>query len=126
METKKIYTQHEENIDWMNRVLFYYDELKIMQKRLSEIASKNTSKDLLANVEHFQNQMIVQKNNLDELKHAINISNDEISREIKNNTTAVDHRSMKDHSEIRESIASFEKNFTSLKGEFNTLISKWM
>lgn len=126
MKTEKIYTQHEENKEWMNKLLFYSDEIKVMQHRIEEIASKNTSKDILASVEHFQNQIIVQKNNIDTLKHEININNDEIAKEIKSNPTAVDHRSIKDHSEIRNGVESFEKVITSLKAELNQLLVKWM
>src|SRR5688572_300254 len=97
MKTEKIYTQHEENKEWMNNILFYKDELQIMEHRIQEIASKYTSKETLANVEHFQNQLIVQRNNLDTLKHEINISNDAITRELKHNETAADRRSIKDH-----------------------------
>ena len=40
MKTEKIYTQHEENQEWMSNAAFYSDEIKIIESRLSEIASK--------------------------------------------------------------------------------------
>ena len=126
MKTEKIYTQHEENKEWLNNILFYKDELKVMQNRLQEIASKNTAKELLKEVEHFQNQLIVQRENCDVIQHEINISNDIINNEIKKNTTAIEHRSISDHSSVRDNIGSFEKNFKELKKEFNLFLSKWM
>ena len=82
MERQKIYKQHEENKKWMNDLLFFQDELKVMSRRLSEIAAKNTSKEVLAQLEHFQNQAIVQQNNIDELKHHLNVGNDHLRNEI--------------------------------------------
>ena len=54
MKTEKIYTQHEENKTWSNNLSFYKDEVKIMENRLAEIISKNTSKEILVQAEHFQ------------------------------------------------------------------------
>ncbi|MBA3680374.1 MAG: hypothetical protein H0W73_04285 [Bacteroidetes bacterium] len=124
MKTEKIYTQHDENKEWMNNLLFYRDEIKIMKGRVAEIASKNTSKDRLAQVEHFQNQLLIQRGQIDTLKHAINLDNDSIDKEIKKNAIALEHRSIKDHDTTRENMVAFEKNFSSLKLELNTFLNK--
>lgn len=126
METQKIYQQHEENKKWMNDMLFFQDEIKVMERRLSEIAAKNTSKDVLSNLEHFQNQLIVQKNTIDTLKHELNIGNDAITAEIKKNGTAVDHRNVPDHTALRSQVTSFEKVYGDNKAEINRFFSKWM
>jgi hypothetical protein len=126
MKTEKVYTQHEENKEWMNNLLFYIDEIKIMQNRLQEIVSKNTSKEVLAKVEHFQNQILVQKGHIDSIKHEINLSNDQIKAETAKNSTAIDHRSIKDHTVVRENMKSFEKLFKDLRIELNTFLSERM
>ncbi len=126
MKTEKIYTQHEENKEWMSNLLFYRDEIKIMNERIAEIASKNTSKEVLAQIEHFQNQLLIQTNQLSILKHDLNLDNDAIDNEIKKNSVAVDHRSIEDHAGIREKMAAFEKIFSSFKKELNAFLSKWM
>ena len=126
MKTEKIYTQHEENKEWANNLSFYKDEIKIFRNRISEIASKNTSKDVLAQVEHFQNQLLIQRDHIDRINHDINISNDAINAEIKKNGTAVDHRSMADHAAIRDNMKSFESIYITLKIELNIFLSKWM
>lgn len=126
MKTEKIYTQHGENKEWMNSVAFYRDEIKVMESRLKEVAAKNTSKEVLKQVEHFQNQFAIQKNHLDELNHEIHLSNDLLGKEIKKNPTALEHRKIKDHSTARNEMQAFEKLYSPLKAEFNTFISKWM
>ena len=83
METREnIYTQHAENADWMNRLAFYKEEITILKELLAEIAQKNTSQETLKTVEHFQNQLIVQRNNLDELAHNIKIHEQKLQQEI--------------------------------------------
>jgi hypothetical protein len=126
MKTEKVYTQNQENQEWTGNIQFFNDEIKIMENRLSEITSKNTSKDILSNVEHFQNQLFVQKDNLSTLKHQINLSKDMLVKEVNKNSTAIDHRKIVDHSALRDNMTSFDKNFKSLRQEFNQFLSKYM
>ena len=45
--------------DWDNKVLFYKDDMKILQKRLEEVSAKNSAHDFHAQVERFQNRIII-------------------------------------------------------------------
>ncbi|MGZ3921647.1 MAG: hypothetical protein ACXVNM_01835 [Bacteroidia bacterium] len=126
METIKVYTQHEENKKWMNTLLFYRDEIKVMESRLGEVASKNNAKDVLALVEQFQNQLTVQKENIDILKHEINLSDDAISAEIKKNKTAIDHREIKKDIALTQKLEAFDKSFHNNKASLNLFLMKWM
>ena len=69
--TKTIYQLHEEHKTWLNKLLFYKDELSIMTNRLSEVSRKNTSREVLSLVDHFHNQLIIQKEQIDILNHDI-------------------------------------------------------
>ena len=126
METKKIYELHEEHKEWLNKVAFYKDEATIMQNRVSEIASKNTSKEISGAIEHFQNQLIIQRNNLDELKHNITEHESYLVNKAKENPTAVDHKSVNDHPKMRDALNSFEKVFNDLRKELNVFLAKTM
>jgi hypothetical protein len=127
METKKtIYQLHDDHKIWLNKLAFYADEIKIMQNRISEIAEKNTSKEVLSFVEHFQNQLIVQKEQIDVLKHEINQHESLIEAGINKNPVAVDHRKLPGHAEHQEKVETFEKIFNDLRKELIHFISKWM
>ncbi len=127
MENKElIYNQHHENQDWLNRLRFYKEEIEILKERLGEVASKNSNEHVLAKVEHFQNQFIVQRNNIDELSHAIKVNEAKLVDEIEENPIASDHRTTEYHKEESDSIAYFETNFAKLREEFNEFLSKWM
>jgi hypothetical protein len=97
-----------------------------MKGRLEEIVSKNNQHDVLAQVEHFQNQFIVQKNNIDEISHTIKLDESAIEKEVNKNPVAVDHREMPSHSKQKEAVDAFEKNFNELRTEFKIFAAKWM
>jgi len=61
-----------EHTDWLRAIEFYKDDLSVLQKRLAEVAFKNNRESVEAGIEHFQNQFLIQKNNLDELRHYVN------------------------------------------------------
>lgn len=121
-----IYTQHYEHSQWLNKLSFYKDEISIMQNRLEEIAQKNNSKEIRMQIEHFQNQFIIQQSNIDKLKHHIKEDEKKLKANILKNETAVDHRKIEDHKEERDEIESFEFNFNKLRKEFNKFLSDKM
>jgi predicted RNA-binding protein len=123
---EKIYDQHAEHTDWLSKMKFYTDEISVIKNRLGEVASKNTDKEILAHVEHFQNQMIIQKNNIDEISHAIKLDEEALQKEIKDNPTAVDHRKVTYHAKEKDAVDSFEKNFNEIRNEFKVFAAKWM
>jgi hypothetical protein len=124
--TESIYKQHEENTEWMNKLNFYKDEIRIMNGRLEEIASKNSSKDALADVERFQNQLIIQRNNIDNISHEVKMNEEALIAEIKTNPIAVDHRKVENHNKEKDLVDSFEKNINNLRDDFNRFSAKWM
>ncbi|HXD93671.1 MAG TPA: hypothetical protein VNX01_10685 [Bacteroidia bacterium] len=121
-----IYSQHYEHTEWLNKLSFYVDEISVMQKRIEEIAQKNTAKEVKIKIEHFQNQLLIQKNNIDALKRHIKDDEKLLKDNIMKNETAVDHRKIEDHIAEREDIEVFETNFNHLRKEFNLFLAEWM
>jgi preprotein translocase subunit SecA len=126
MKTALITDQHLEHREWLNTIDFYRDEIKIMQKRIEEVASKNTSKDVLVQVEHFQNQLIIQTSTLDQLSHDIRKHEQEISALAEANPVASDHRRAPVHAEHAEAMQTFEKMFNELRHENIRFLAKVM
>lgn len=125
-QKESIYKQHEENTEWMSKLNFYKDEIEILKGRLEEITSKNNAQEVLSQVEHFQNQWIIQRNNIDEISHQVKANEALLLEEINSNPVAVDHRKVEYHAQEQELVNSFEKNFNDLRQEFNTFSAKWM
>lgn len=127
METKKtIYQLHDEHKTWLNKLLFYSDELKIMADRIMEVAEKNTSNEVRTLADHFHNQIIIQKEQIDILNHDIESHESYLQNAVHKNPNAIDHEKFSDHKKHRESIATFEKLFRELREELIEFLSKWM
>jgi hypothetical protein len=121
-----IYSQHQEHTIWLNKLSFYVDDMAIMQKRIEEIAKKNTAKEVLAKIDHFQNQLLIQRKNIADIKHHIERDEKHLNESITKNETAVDHRKIEDHADERADVKAFEDNFNQLRKELNHFAAQWM
>ncbi len=121
-----IYSQHQEHTVWLNKLSFYTDDMAIMQKRIEEIAKKNTAKEVQMQIEHFQNQLLVQANDMDEIKRNIKKDEKQLESNVLKNETAVDHRKVEDHYKEREDVKAFEDNFNKLRKDLNHFAAQWM
>jgi hypothetical protein len=127
METLNEYlkTAHANDMEWKKALEFYREEIIVMRKRLSEISFKNSSKEIKMVVSHFESQFIINSELIDELNHDINLREDSISREIKINPVAYEHRLIK-YSELNGKMEIFEKLFAEMKKAFNRFSSETM
>ena len=75
---KTILSLHHEHREWLEKLQFYKKELKIMQNLLVEIASKNNHIEILKAIEHFQNNLIIQNEQIDILLHEIKLHEQKI------------------------------------------------
>ncbi len=124
--TKTIYQLHEEHKTWLNKLLFYKDELSIMKNRLLEIADKNNAKEVHASIDYFQNQLLIQNEQIDILNHDIKSHESFLEAAARKNPIDVEHEKFSDHKKHRESISVFEKIFKELREELIDFLSKWM
>jgi len=126
---KKVSIKHLGNSygDWLRALVFYKQELDILKERLTEIVSKNTNADLLKQVEHFENQLKVQNNNIDNLHHDIELMVTSAAIEIRQSTSAyVDESLIKRYSELQMQFECEERLISQLRHEFNEFAIEWM
>lgn len=109
---------HQDHREWIKELAFYEDELKIMRGQLAELSAKNSAQEVKMEVEKFQNQFIIQQNELDTLKHLVNRNEDLLEKEVKANPVAVEHRKVVDDSQLRDQMEQFEKLFKEMKEDF--------
>jgi hypothetical protein len=124
--TKPLTELHTENADWIKHLDFYTDEIRIMQSRIAEIESKNTAHDVRGQVEHFQNQLILQRNHVDELRHDIIDHESYIVNRANENPVALEKQRLHDHPVLRGRMQDFEKIFNELRAELNRFLAKFM
>jgi len=125
MEAKThISNLHSEHTEWLNTLSFNKDEIQTFNSRLAEVIKANNAVDVAANVEHFQNQFIRQREVIDELRHEIKQYENSLIQQVEANPVASDHRIVVDHPALRDQMETFERIYGELKNEFNHFLSK--
>lgn len=126
LKTKHIGELHFEHQLWINEIKFFSDELKIYQNRLAEVEHNNNSADVRKQVEHFQNQFTIQKEQIDILLHQINEHENWLAKYAKENPNSIDKKLFANHAELIDKVATFKKIYSELKAEFTRFLSIWM
>lgn len=121
---KYLHELHADHKMWVSELTLAVDQLNSFQNRLQEVNSANTATDIRAQVEHFQNQFIREKEVIDILIHDINAEERLLSVNAQSNNVATDHRKVADNEDLRDRMSTFVKIFGELKVEFTTFLSK--
>jgi hypothetical protein len=114
------------HLEWLKSIDFYKDEFATLTKRLNEIVQKNNKQEVLAEVEHFQNQFIIQQNNLDQLKHRIHEHEGKVASDVKIHAGKMETALVGEHDLVGGEFDYMEKIIKELRHEFNQFLSKWM
>ena len=119
MHTKEqLMEMHAEHNEWQNKIKFYRGELNQLNQKLDEIVSRKPPMDVMASIEHFQNQFTVQNEVMDIMRH--DFKQHENAIEAKHNTiTLSDPGLIENHQSHRERLSQFEKLFHELRNEFH-------
>lgn len=115
-----------EHSDWNRSILFYKDELIILDNRLSEVSRKYTNENVKSQVEHFQNQFIIQKNNLDGLKLKIKDHEKHMSDDTLSHAQHLTDQTILEHSQLHDQFITQEKIIIDLKTDFYRFLSHYM
>ena len=123
-KTELITEQALTHKEWLNLIGFYNDDLRIMENRIAEVNAKNTATEVRAMVEHFQNQVLIQRAHLDDLQRAIVHKQDANTAEILRNPVAADHRRTAIDANIHEGMDRFRELFYEFRKELLVFLSK--
>ncbi len=129
METiakKSVHELHEEHLAWMNELQFAEDELGIYQKRLEELVGKRQDREMMPELEHFQNRFVRQQEVINDLKHRLRRHEHRITTLLQAaGSKDPDEVFAADHYQLREDMGQFRKLFQELKKDFYRFLAKW-
>ncbi|RYF84709.1 MAG: hypothetical protein EON98_08495 [Chitinophagaceae bacterium] len=118
---------HLEYQRWMNELSFYKEEIRIFERHLEGLITKNTDVVVTSQVEHFQNQFIREKEVIDELKHKLHRSEKQLAGFVKEvSGLGLNSIRMDNHPNLREDMKTFRKIYADLKEEFRRFEAVWM
>ena len=109
---------HQLHTTWNSILELSRDEVLLFENRLQEIIKSNTSKDILAQAEQFQNQFIRQKEVIDRLSHDVHEDELRIAENVKENNVSVEHRKVEENFELKDRVHVFQKIFNEIKSEY--------
>jgi len=105
---------------------FYKDELRILESRLIEVAGKNTGFETSREIEHFQNQFILQQNNISELRHKINKHVQKMGTDMMKPGGQINKDLLEEDNVLTDEYKRLEKIIKELRHEFNEFLIRWM
>lgn len=126
MNTTNIRHWQSTHNDWLRALNFYKEEIKILNGRLTEIAGKYTSNEVATQVEHFQNQFILHRNNEEKLEHDIRLNLEQIATDAEMQTGFVSNNLLERLRQNQQEFLSEEQHVNQLRHEFNVFCSSWM
>jgi hypothetical protein len=125
--TISIRSLHMEYQLWTRELIFYKEEIKIFEDHLTALLRRNNRNGVPAQVEHFQNQFILQKEVIDYLKHDLQVSERQLAACVyEMSGDGIDNIKMDNHGNLRERMTTFRKIYRELKNEFRRFEIHWM
>ena len=110
---------HLEYRNWMNELAFCKEEITIFESHLENVVNRHSEVPVRAQVEHFQNQFILQKEVIDELRHELHISERQLAGFVKElSGLGLQSIKMDNHSKRRDDVNTFRKIYKELKDDF--------
>ncbi len=117
---------HVEHTQWRSELLFWEDEIKSFNKRLEELVNRWTDKNVLAQLEHFQNEIISHGEIVDTLQHDIVEHESNMSGHDEKGENVINVVLAKHHIEFRNRIETQRNMYADFKKKFYRFLSKFM
>jgi len=117
----------EELQSWKHELSSIKEEIRYFEQHLEQLATKRLPKELLAEVEHFQNQFICQKEVIDKLRHDLPDTSskvDHIFHELRQMNEESNWESQSEGLEGR--MDTFRKIYIEVKQDFHRFEAEWM
>ncbi len=126
-QTKKVHLSdlHFEHKIWLNELKFVSDELSFFEKYLEDLVTRHDDKEMLVQLEHYQNQFIREKEIVDIMNHDIRKHEHKLVEFAQKHTNSFDNYDLEDHDELRDSMVRFRKIFNELKVNFFRFMHDW-
>lgn len=112
--------------DWKRELSFFKDEIPILRNRLEEVVSKNSDKDILTQVEHFENKFAILNTHIDELMHDVNLKKDSLNSQAATQVNYTHIKMVESDENMEELMQITAKDFYDTKKDYYRFLSKVM
>jgi len=128
MEQELIYNAdlHFEHENWERELDFWGDELKSFHLRLEELVNRWTDHQVLAEIEKFQNQFMIQEKEFDSIKDQIAMHEKNMAAHYEKNEDVLNEMFVSQHLALREVMETERNLYDNLKKDFFRFMTKYM
>jgi hypothetical protein len=112
--------------DWLRELDFYKTEIPFFKKRLDEVASKNTSKDIKVEVEHFENKFYIMNIHLDELLHDVKLKEESLIQNAIEQPKYINVKMIETDENLEDLMEFTATDFKETKKEFYQFLAKYL
>jgi hypothetical protein len=124
-ETVKISDFHFDHKLWMNELKFFEMQLDVFEERLEEVVQNGMDNTGYAEVEAFQNQIIRQREVIDELKHKFRLREKDLDTYANEKEIDANHVLYKDHRKEREDMQIFIKLYQEMREKYMHFLERY-
>ena len=117
---------HFEHNQWRSELAFWEDELKSFTNRLNELITRWTNREVIMQLEHYQNEFILHGKVIDQLQEAIEKHEIRIAGQTQVGQDALDTVMTKKHLEFRNKMETQRQIYANLKKSFFHFLTKYM
>ena len=110
--------------EWMRELAFYKSEIPYLRKRLEEIASKNTSADIMKEVDHYENKFKIQSTHIDELIHDVKLKNENLLKEAAAKPNYINVKMIEADHNLLDLMSDTSSDFYETKSSFYKFLSR--
>ncbi len=123
METMTSAALETEHLTWLKHLSFYKDQLHVMESEMIDFVKSKPPKNLMPQVEQFQNQFIRQREVIDELRHKVKAHENEIERMTNFALEYLRDRVTREHVSIKQEYKRFVELFLEMEQDFHDFLA---
>jgi hypothetical protein len=112
--------------EWMRELAFYKSEIPYLRKRLEEIASKNTSSEIMKEVDHYENKFKIQSTHIYELIHDVKLKNESLLKEAAAKPNYINVKMIEADHNLLDLMSDTSSDFYETKSSFYKFLSRTM
>jgi len=117
---------HFEHENWQRELNFWEDELKSFHLRLEELVMRWTDRGVLAEIEKFQNQFMIQEKEFDSIENQISMHEKNMAGHYEKDEDVLNKMFVDQHLTLREVMETERNLYNSLKKDFFRFMTKYM
>ncbi len=117
---------HFEHENWNRELNFWEDELASFQNRLEELAVRWTDKSVLAQIEKFQNQFLLEKEAINSIQDQIEMHETNMAHHYEKDEDVLNKDLVKIHLTLRERMEKERSLFNEMKSNLFRFLTKYL